>query len=257
MLRHLVLVLFVLLAPATTLAQTGKSFALVADPELAESGLLDFVLPRFSLKTGIQPQLVDAGGAPDAWLDRQADAGARPVIIGPGGQYFLRLAEPPGPNAAFAQRFADWLTSETGRRTIAQFRAPDGSQPFIAPEPEAQQAEIISFDGDAARGEQVARRACARCHAIGSRDSMNSLGSTPSFGVLRALPDWQERFVTFYLRPPHPALTQIEGMTEPFDPDRPPSTQPQEMTAAEFEDLLTFVTGVEPVDLGAPLVVHQ
>ena len=257
MLRHLVLVLFVLLAPAASLAQAGKSFAIAAGPELADSGLLAFVLPRFSLKTGIQPQLVDAGDAPDVWLDRRADAGGIPVILGPGGQYLLRLAEPPGPNAAFAQRFADWLTSETGRRTIAQFRAPDGSQPFTAPEPEAEKAAIISFEGDAARGEQVARRACARCHAIGSRDSMNSLGSTPSFGVLRALPDWQERFVTFYLRPPHPALTQIEGLTDPFDPAHPPSTQPQEMTAEEFEDLLTFVTGVRPVDLGAPLVVHQ
>ncbi len=249
--RHLILFLVLVLASGPALA--GKGFTLSADPALVESGLMRFLLPRFSLKTGIRPELVAApGAAADAFLDA---TGGTPAIRGPARLFYIRVNDPASPAGALAQRFADWLTSETGRRTIAQFRAPDGSQPYAPPPAEVEKAANVTFDGDAARGEIVARQNCARCHAIGSRDSMNSIGSTPSFGVLRALPDWQERFVTFYLRPPHPALTQIDGLTEPFDPAHPPASYPQTMSTDDFQDLLTFASQVPPLDLGAPLQV--
>ena len=39
-----------------------KSFALVADPALVESGLLKYILPRFSLKTGVKVALTASDG---------------------------------------------------------------------------------------------------------------------------------------------------------------------------------------------------
>jgi hypothetical protein len=73
---------------------------------------------------------------------------------------------------------------------------------------------------------------------------------------LRSLPDWEERFSTFYTRIPHPAIVQLEGVSPPFTAASPPANQPLRLTLDQLEDILTFVSGIEPADLGAPLVVH-
>lgn len=231
----------------------AQDFTLSTAPELAESGFLKFIMPRFSLKTRVRPHLQTGVTEADAFWD--AESGA-PVMQGLGQIFYLRIADVDTPAGKKAQRFADWLSSDVGRRTIEQFTLNDAVvfsnvQVAVAVE------QTVVFKGNAERGEKLAFTNCARCHVIGTRNRMKGIGSTPSFGLMRGLPDWQERFMTFYVRPPHPAITQIEGITEPFDPARPPTIQPLILTQAEVEDILTFVATVEPVDLGAPLIEHQ
>ena len=82
---------------------------------------------------------------------------------------------------------------------------------------------------------------------------MRGLGSTPSFMVLRALPDWAERFQQFYVRKPHGSFTQVAGVTAPFSPEHPPPIFPVQISLDDLEAILAFVAEVPAADLGAPL----
>ncbi len=245
-------VLIVFLMPRLASAQE-RDFTLSMPQILNDSGVLQFLLPRFSLKTGVRADVqIDA---PQAEMVFNSDAGIL-VMDGLDMQWFITLNDAGNERSQKAKRFADWLVSEVGRRTIEQFSA-SGDVIFVAAQAE-EIAEIeMVFQGDLTRGEELSFINCARCHVIGTRNLMKGIGSTPSFGLLRGFPDWQERFMTFYARAPHPAITQIEGITEPFDPSRPPTIEPLLLTVDQLEDILTFVATVTPVDLGAPLVEHQ
>ena len=91
---------------------------------------------------------------------------------------------------------------------------------------------------------------------IGEVNKHNGLGSTPSFGVLRSLPNWNQRFEGFYALNPHPSFTQIADVTPPFDPERPSPIYPLEITLADLDEILAFVSSIPPADLGAP-IQHQ
>ncbi len=232
-----------------------ENLAVQADPGLIDSGLLRFILPRFALKHNINVDVepVEKTNETD-FSDRvvmivgAAPDGAVPVIEGPGGTISI-LAPSDGPG----QTLVAWLRSGTGRRTIAQFTAPDGSRPFAPALAEVAVRKQDDFSGDAARGEALAYANCGRCHVIGTRNRMKSIGSTPSFAALRALTDWTERFRTFYLRNPHPAIIQIKDVTEPFDITSPSPIHPVELTDRQVEDILSYAASIAPADLGAPL----
>ena len=49
---------------------------------------------------------------------------------------------------------------------------------------------------------------------------------------------------------PHPAFTQIEGITEPFDPARPPPIAPLILTPEEVKAISSFVSRMPAKDLG-------
>lgn len=238
---------------ASMMAGQAQDFTLAPAPQLQENGFLRFIMPRFSLKTGIRPGLETNAKRAELFWD--TDDG-RPVMQGMGQMFYLRFGDTGTPEGQKAQRFADWLASDVGLRTIEQFTI-NGEQVFNIVAPETITEPEVVFEGDVARGETLSFTNCARCHVIGARNLMQGIGSTPSFGLLRGLPDWQERFMTFYLRPPHPAITQIKDITEPFDPAHPPTIEPLVLTNAQHEDILAFVATVEPVDLGAPLIEHQ
>ncbi len=155
-----------------------------------------------------------------------------------------------------AQRFVDWLFSDVGQRTIEQFSI-EGEQVFTTIEPKQSAEPELVFEGDPARGEAFSFANCGRCHVIGQNNRMNGIGSTPSFSLLRGLPDWHERFSTFYVRIPHPSMTQVEDITAPFSPSRPPANHPLRLTQDQLEDILSFVNTLQPADLGAPLIIHQ
>jgi hypothetical protein len=74
--------------------------------------------------------------------------------------------------------------------------------------------------------------------------------------VLRALPDWEQRFAAFYVLNPHPAFTQIADVTDPFPIDRPSPIAPIELDLDELEALMAYVTAMPAADLGDPLE-HQ
>ena len=102
-------------------------------------------------------------------------------------------------------------------------------------------------------GEKLTLFNCGRCHVINERNKYGGIGSTPSFAALRTLPDWEERFDSFYALNPHPAFTQVEGVTEPFPIDRPSPIHPMTLTLREIETIREYARTIPPKDLGAAI----
>jgi hypothetical protein len=100
-------------------------------------------------------------------------------------------------------------------------------------------------------GEAQSLLHCGRCHVVNEKNRMGGIGSTPSFGALRAMPAWEDRFAVFWTLNPHPSFTQVEGMTEPFDPQHPPAIAPVWPTLEEVEAINAFAASIPPKDLGA------
>ncbi|WP_170381426.1 c-type cytochrome [Ruegeria atlantica] len=237
---------FVLLCLSLTLSASPswsqEALGLAAPAEVSDSGLLQHILPRFSLKTGIRVIADDAGD-----LVLETAPPGDPVFAREGVIYHLRIEDD-----AKHERFRDWLLSDVGKNTVESF-VPQQGAPFSASFEVAATQEEIVIDGDAAIGEELSMTHCGRCHVIGPQNRMNGLGSTPSFAVLRAMSDWSERFEAFFALNPHPAFTQIDGLTPPFAPERPSPIHPVEITLEEFEAILAFVSIIKAADLGAPL----
>lgn len=246
MLRFIVLIGSFL---AITSPAQAQGFSLSGPEALQENGFLQFLLPRFALKTGIRPALTPDPDSADARLNTQSGL---PVFQGGGQAYYLDLTRPGSPAGQKAQRFADWLLSDIGQRTIAQFNQPGA--PRYSTIDTAQAAEATpEFTGNVAAGEALSYRNCGRCHVVGPKNRMQGIGSTPSFGLLRALPDWLERFQSFNTRLPHPSIIQIHNVSDPFSPFSPPANRPVELTLSQVEDILAYVATIEAADLGAPL----
>lgn len=244
------LALLIALAGTVPAASAGEELRLGVPERLVETGLLKYVLPRFSLKTGVRIELVGAGD--EAHIDLGPGGGGRAVFTGQGQTWHMRIRDR---DHAGAARFADWLTSEIGHRTIAAFEV-DGAAPFAPPAAAETEEAPAEFHGDDVRGLTLSRAHCGRCHVVTRDAGDTSIGSTPSFFALRALADWDTRFQIFYVRNPHPSFTQVAGVTEPFAIDRPPPIVPVAITPAELDDILAYVAGLTPADLGGPLV-HQ
>lgn len=80
--------------------------------------------------------------------------------------------------------------------------------------------EMQTYAGGTAlleKGERLVRQHCTRCHVVGDLNKYGGIGSTPSFGAIKSLPDWQDRFAAFWSLLPHPSVVQIEGLS----PQRP------------------------------------
>lgn len=223
---------------------------LSAPATLVETGLLQYVLPRFSLKTGVRLTIVEDGDTADLILSPDPDG--PPVFAGPQNTWHLGLESPDNKRAA---RFADWLRSEVGQRTITSFQV-DGAAPYTLPEQEEVEVVTLTFEGDPVKGQDLSVIHCARCHAVNEATRINTIGSTPSFFALKAMKDWDIRFQTFYILNPHPAFTQIEDVTFPFPIDRPSPIVPMEITLDELDAILAYVDSLQPANLGAP-VQHQ
>lgn len=236
----------VLLCLSLTLAATPswsqEALGLAAPDEVSDSGLLQHILPRFSLKTGIRV-IADESGV----MVLSPDAPGDPVFQRGGVIYHLQTLDD-----ARQKRFRDWLLSDIGKRTVESY-APTQGDPFNADVSVAVIESEQVLDGDAALGQELSFALCGRCHVIGPKNRMNGLGSTPSFAVLRSLPDWSERFEAFFALNPHPAFTQIKDVTPPFAVDRPSPIHPVEMTLDDLEAILAFVSGMAAADLGDPL----
>lgn len=238
--RALLLCLTLLLSTSPVAAQ--DSLGLAAPDTIHDSGLLKYMLPRFSLKTSIRVTPDSSG----PMILAPAPPGV-PVFQGHGITYHLRIDDD-----ARQQRFLDWLISEVGKSTIESFQQ-DGVPPFSARFDTAAVTDAPVVSGNATRGAKLSLTHCGRCHVVGPENRMNGLGSTPSFAVLRSLPDWLERFEEFFVRNPHGAFTQIIGVTPPFSPDRPPPIVPVELTLDDVEAIIAHVARTSAADLGAPL----
>jgi hypothetical protein len=226
--------------------EEARSFRLFADEELMQSGLLAHILPRFTLKTGRRVDKSD--GPPDMRLHLVPEG--REVFARGQKTWRVQLLD----NNSAANRFADWMLSEIGQNTIASFSPTDG--PAFTAVPQAEAADTAGFEGDAALGGKVAALHCGRCHRVVVGSRRMSIGSTPSFMALRAMPDWIERFSSFYARNPHPSFMQITGLSPDFDPAHPPAIHPVTLSLQEVEALQAYVSAMAPADLGAPVAAN-
>jgi len=175
--RFLLLCLSLALTASPLLAQEGP-LGLSAPPVVADSGLLKYILPRFSLKTSIRVQPDPAGS-----LVLDTSPPGTPVFQGGDQIYYLRTG-----GTEREARFLDWLTSEIGKRTVDSFQS-GGKQLFSSDVVVAKVEVEPTFDGNAEIGARLSQTHCGRCHVIDKKNRMNGLGSTPSFAVLRALPN--------------------------------------------------------------------
>ncbi|MFW2544579.1 hypothetical protein ACN2XU_18240 [Primorskyibacter sp. 2E107] len=242
---HAILFVVLLLVPFVAQAQEARVVRLAAPEALEQSGLLQHILPRFSLKTQIRVRPVAPGAAADVAF---GDAG-RPVFEGAGQVWHVAVLSDGHPAS---ERFVDWLTSEVGKNTVTGY-APEGGTLFSLPEQKTAAALDVAFEGDAVAGLTASERHCKRCHVVRPEERFGSIGSTPSFMILRAMPDWSQRFAAFYALNPHPSFTQIDGLSEPFAEDRPSPIAPVFMTLDEVEAILAYVQDLQPADLGAPI----
>ncbi|MCL5775518.1 hypothetical protein M1105_00725 [Limibaculum sp. FT325] len=106
---------------------------------------------------------------------------------------------------------------------------------------------------DPASGEKLALFHCGRCHVIDARNRMGGIGSTPSFPAMRGHPEFEAKMRGFYALRPHPAFTQIPGVTEPFTPERPSPIHPVELTQQELDRIVDYALTLKAADLGASL----
>ncbi|MEX0343642.1 MAG: hypothetical protein AB3N20_01890 [Rhizobiaceae bacterium] len=228
-----------------------REFKLSAHPDIVETGFLKYLLPRFSLKTGIRITVVNFGEPADASFS--ADSSGTIAFSGVEQNWYLGITA--SDRRPHAERFAKWLASDVGRRTIGSFK-PDGVAPFSPQAKKVAVVKVVSNGGDAAAGEKLSLRHCGRCHVVNETNRMNAIGSTPSFSLLRSFEDWEARFQTFYVLNPHPAFTQIEEVTEPFSSQRPSPIAPLEMTLEDLEAIMAYAATISPANLGAP-IKHQ
>lgn len=241
--RMLVFILAML--PALAIAESDR-VKLYAAPALVESGLVKYIRPRFSLKTQVGVDLTTERESADLALGREGWA----LFSGLGETWLIELRS----DAANVQKFADWLRSDIGARTIQSF-APEGTPLFTEPQAQEREAVEVEISGDVQLGKRVSKVMCGRCHVTQAGD-MGGIGSTPSFSVLRGFEDWDARFAGFYFLKPHPAFTQLEDVTDPFPIDRPSPIAPIEMTLEDLEAIMAYAASIRPADLGNPLE-HQ
>ncbi|GGE48626.1 hypothetical protein GCM10011517_15590 [Actibacterium pelagium] len=236
------------------LGQTGivhandRLIRLSLPTELVESGLPKYLFPRFSLKTQVRVETVAPGEEAEIALGSEG----RPVFTGLDQTWSMQVVSTEHPGA---QKFADWIRSEIGQRAVTSYVV-DGVQMFDLPQLEEVETVVAAYDGDAALGAIRSQEMCGRCHVVDPARRMSSIDSSPSFFALRSLPDWEDRFQTFYVLNPHPAFTQIADVTPPFPDELPPPIVPVEMTLEDVDAILAFVAALTPADLGAPLQ-HQ
>lgn len=220
---------------------------MVSDPELEATGLWSYVLPRFKLKTGIKVRL-DYGASRLVGDVLMLQDGTTPVMVRADGVEFRATLNR---QSQHGKRFMEWLVSEVGQRTISAFRK-DEQQLFFPAVVEVSE-DAAPLTGNVSVGEKTALAKCGRCHVISEKNKYGGIDSTPSFGALRTLKDWQEKFRVFWTLNPHPSFTQIAGVTEPFDPAHPPHIYPIYLTIKEVSDIGAYLQTIPPKDLGPPL----
>ncbi len=237
-------VLFTLAAPLHAGAQ---ELSLAVPAEISESGFLGHLLPRFTLKHRIRVAPVSGAAEAQMALVAGGEAGEPVFRSGEGVVYRLALRE----DSARTRKFRDWLLSAPGIAAIEGF-PPGGPPRFLAPLPEAAASGEIILTGDAIAGAGLALRHCGRCHVVDERNPMGGIGSTPSFGAIRARGNWHELFTKFWTEPPHPSFTQVAGVTDDFTPQNPPHSAPV-VDGDEVAAIIAFIATLAPKDLGPPL----
>lgn len=217
---------------------------------LIAGGFDKHLLTRFRFKHRVA---VDAQPGEGADISIGPDVSGTQVFQTMDGEAFnLAIATDDPSKREKSALLLSWLQSTPGKAAIEGF-TPDGAQVFTT-EVAVQQVIVEEvFEGDALDGSRLALQHCGRCHVVDQRNRMGGIGSTPSFSALRGRDNWSDLFRAFYTQNPHPSFTQVEGVTEPFDPMRAVHVAPMEITLDEVEAITAFVATIEPKDLGRPV----
>ena len=168
--RKMFSLVFLLFLTPVAGGAADRDFRLMAPAVLVESGLLKHLLPRFSLKTQIRIDLTEG----EAEVVLTPDGDGQPVFTGAGATWRMRVQE----GHAGAARFADWLSSEVGQRTVTSYSV-DGAQPFSLPHAEVETAPVETYDGDADAGLKLSSVHCGRCHVVSEANRMNAIARPP------------------------------------------------------------------------------
>jgi hypothetical protein len=97
--------------------------------------------------------------------------------------------------------------------------------------------------GDWREGRDYAEENCSRCHVVGDFNPYGGIGSTPSFQLLARRDDWMERFLTFYVRRPHPVVVRIEELDTGYRGED--FVEPFEFELTQMDDLIAFIEWLE------------
>jgi hypothetical protein len=94
------------------------------------------------------------------------------------------------------------------------------------------------------QGKAIAEEHCVRCHVIDPDNPFTGISSTPSFQLLiKAFPDWKERFETFFSRRPHPAVVRFEGVA-PIS-EEPPTVKTVDLKLSDVDAIVAFAASLK------------
>ena len=216
--------------------------------EMIEAGFHKQILPRFKFKHRITVTPVSEGAADMIF----GPEGTRIFQTIDGAETRLDIVTDDPAAQERAGLFLKWLKSASGKAAVEGFK-PDGTQVYTTELAVVVVEAPEVFDGNIETGSKRALQHCGRCHVVDKRNRMGGIGSTPSFAALRGRGNWSDLFRAFFIHNPHPSFTQVEGVTEPFDPNRQIHVAPVEITLEEIESITAFVATIEPKKLGRPV----
>lgn len=101
--------------------------------------------------------------------------------------------------------------------------------------------------GSVEKGRAIAEKHCSRCHVVGANNPMGGIGSTASFQMIAKMPDYLERFQTFYARRPHPAFLRVPGV--PRWSNQPAYATEITITLDNVDDIVAFVRTLEKMPI--------
>ncbi|MBL4892759.1 MAG: hypothetical protein JKX91_13230 [Rhizobiaceae bacterium] len=97
------------------------------------------------------------------------------------------------------------------------------------------------------QGRLVSQTHCTRCHVVGDFNPHGGISSTPSFSLLvNHLDDWEDRFLSFHLRRPHPVIIYFRG--EKIDANNPPPNAPVVLEYSDIEAITAFAKTLQKTD---------
>lgn len=99
-----------------------------------------------------------------------------------------------------------------------------------------------------AKGREIVRQHCTRCHVVPDMNPYGGIGSTPSFAAMKWLDDWERRFEVFYTLPPHPALVNIVGVSEARSEALPVFIAEIELQIEDIDAILAFARTLKTPD---------
>ncbi len=228
----------------------NSAFALSLSHEtVIPSELVQYVVPRFSLKTRIRFDQVESSGDIQLVTVRP-ETGAEVMKLVSGERVYITAAGGAVESSDY-RAFVDWLVSEPGRATIAAFEL-DGQQIAIpTAADEAAPIEMVIV-GNIDHGRELSRDHCRRCHKVDRADKYAGIDNAPSFHAMRTFDDWYIRFSKFYAVSPHKALISVEGSG--IEKNRALITiAPIDLQMDDINDIVAFVHSLTPLDLGKPI----